>query len=865
MTTKTNPMMLPYVVALVATAIAIAIRSAFDPWLGEGLPLVTLFGAVAVAVWFGGFGPALASALSGWLACTYLFVEPRYHFYSTSPWVLGSVAFALSSGVIIAFGDALYRGRRRARAGVEFLRTTLSSIGDGVITTDADTKVTFMNPVAEDLTGWTRADAAERPLADVFRIINEVTREPEEAPASEVLRTGKTVGLANHTVLIDRQGGERIIDDSAAPIRSADGGAQGVVLVFRDNSARRLAEKRLSQSEKELNDFFDNASVGMHWVGRTGTILRANRAELEMLGYPSEEYVGRNIAEFHVDADLIRTILSRLSAGETMADQEAQMRCKDGSVRDVLINSSALLNERGEFVHSRCFTTDVTEQRRDELASQRLAAIVESSEDAIVAKDLSSIVTSWNKAAERMFGYSADEMIGQSIRILIPAEHADEESDILDQIKRGIRVEHFESIRLRKDGSTFPVSLTISPIRDRQGNVVGASKIARDITALKAAERALIEADRRKDNFLATLAHELRNPLAPIRNAVYQLKLDTELESRSASSRDVIDRQSRMMTRLIDDLLDVSRITRNRLELKKQRTTLAEVIEAAAETSRPLIERGKHALSIALPTEPIYLTADPTRLAQVFSNLLNNAAKFMKEGGSIRVTATRHPNEVMVSVKDTGMGISAASLPHIFDLFAQSPAVGGVSTGLGIGLALARGVVDLHNGSIEARSEGEGAGAELIVTLPISEQSIAPARSPGYPLAAPVSRRVLIVDDNHDSAETMAVLLRMSGHEAEVAHDGEAALSVAERFRPEMVLLDLGMPTMDGLETCRRMRASSWGKNILIVALTGLGQREDRRRTKEAGFDDHLLKPLGYGALQNLLHGLCPVNAEGRS
>ena len=310
MTTKTNTMMLPYVVALVATAIAIAIRSAFDPWLGEGLPLVTLFGAVAVAVWFGGFGPAVVSALSGWLACTYLFVEPRYQFSSTLPWALGSVAFALSSGVIIAFGDALYRGRRQARAGVEFLRTTLSSIGDGVITTDADAKVTFMNPVAEDLTGWTRADAADQPLTDVFRIINEVTREPVEAPASEVLRTGKTVGLANHTVLIDRQGRERIIDDSAAPIRSADGGVQGVVLVFRDNSARRLAEKRLSQSEEELNDFFDNASVGMHWVGRTGTILRANRAELAMLGYTSEEYLGRNIAEFHVDADLIRTILA---------------------------------------------------------------------------------------------------------------------------------------------------------------------------------------------------------------------------------------------------------------------------------------------------------------------------------------------------------------------------------------------------------------------------------------------------------------------------------------------------------------------------------------------------------------------------
>jgi PAS domain S-box-containing protein len=865
MATRTNTMMLPYVVALVATAIAIAMRWAFDPWLGSALPLVTLFGAVAVAVWFGGYGPALLSAVSGWLACTYLFVEPRYQFSSNTAWALGLVPFSISSGVIIAFGDALYRGRRQARVGLEFLRTTLSSIGDGVITTDADEKVTFLNPVAEDLTGWTRADAAGRPLTDVFKIINEVTREPVQCPASEVLRSGQIVGLANHTVLIGRTGREKVIDDSAAPIRDADGRIQGVVLVFRDNSARRLAERRLSESENELVDFFNNASVGLHWVGRTGTILRANRAELEMLGYSHEEYVGRNIAEFHVDGDLIRNILARLSAGETVVEQRAQMRCKDGSVRDVLINSNALRDEHGEFVHSRCFTTDVTAQRRNELASQRLAAIVESSEDAIVAKDLRSIVTSWNKAAERMFGYTAHEMIGRSITILIPPERADEEAEILDRIRSGIRVEHFESIRIRKDGSTFPVSLTISPILDRHGNVVGASKIARDITALKAAEHALIEADRRKDNFLATLAHELRNPLAPIRNAVYQLRLDTALGSRSASSRDVIDRQSRMMTRLIDDLLDVSRITRNRLELKKQRTTLAEVIDAATETSRPLIESGKHALSVVLPTEPIYLKADPTRLAQVFSNLLNNAAKFMEKGGSIRVTATRHPDQVEVSVKDTGMGISAASLPHIFDLFAQSPAAAGVSTGLGIGLALARGVVELHGGSIEARSEGEGTGAELIVSLPISEYQVESVQSAGYESAAPYSRRVLIVDDNHDNAETMAVLLRMSGHEAEVANDGQAALRVAERFRPEMVLLDLGMPTMDGLETCRRMRAASWGKDIFIVALTGLGQREDRRRTKEAGFDDHLLKPLGYGALQTLLHSLTHANAEGRS
>jgi CheY-like chemotaxis protein len=317
------------------------------------------------------------------------------------------------------------------------------------------------------------------------------------------------------------------------------------------------------------------------------------------------------------------------------------------------------------------------------------------------------------------------------------------------------------------------------------------------------------------------------------------------------------------MTRLIDDLLDVSRITHNRLELRKQQITLATVIDAAIETSRPRIERGKHTLSIALQAEPIYLAADPTRLAQVFSNILNNAAKFMEPGGSIRLTATRRHGQVMVSVNDTGMGVSAAAMPHIFELFSQSPAVGGISSGLGIGLALARGVVELHDGSIEARSEGEGKGTELIVTLPTSAPGFESVQHDGIALVSR-PRRVLIVDDHRDNADTMAVLLRMSGHEVEMAYDGEAALQVAERFRPDLVLLDLGMPKIDGLETCRRMRAETWGKDILIVALTGLGQREDRRRTEEAGFDQHLLKPVGYGALQSLLQR-APIGREPMS
>ena len=740
MVIRTDRMMAQYGAALIATAAAVGIRWLLDAWLGDDLPLVSLFGAVAASVWFGGYGPAVFSALAGWMACDYLFIEPRYHITTRDAGsVIGLAAFLMSSGVIIGFGDALYRGRRQARA----------------------------------------------------------------------------------------------------------------------------AEDRLRQSEEELSDFFDNAPVGLHWVGSSGTILRANRAQLEMLGYTSEEYVGHKIVEFHVDEDLIRDVLRRLAAGETIVDQDAQMWCKNGSARDVMINSNTSQDEHGRLMHSRCFTTDVSAQRRGELASQRLAAIVESSEDAIVAKDLHGVVTEWNKAAGRIFGYTADEMIGRPIRILIPAERADEESEILDRIKKGIRVEHFESIRLRKDGSSFPVSLTISPILDPQGKVVGASKIARDITALKMAEHALIDADRGKDDFLAALAHELRNPLAPIRNALEQLKLDTGLDARSVSSRDVIDRQSQIMARLMDDLLDVSRISRNRLEIRKEYTTLAAVIEAAVETSRPLIEQGKHIVSLSMPAEPIHLDADPTRLTQVFSNVLNNAAKFMEPGGSIQVVAALHEAQVLVSVKDTGMGIPGASLPRIFELFAQTPPAQGMPSGLGVGLALARSVLRAHDGSIEAHSEGKGKGSEFIVSLPVSPHEPEFEETHSDPPIATPSRRVLIVDDNRDNAETMAVLLRMSGHVAELAYDGEAALEVAERFSPDLILLDLGMPTIDGLETCRRLRAQAWTKNIQIVALTGLGQPEDRRRTLEAGFDDHLLKPVGFSVLQTLLRDLKRERAEG--
>ncbi len=486
-----------YGLSLTVLAVAVVIRILLDPLLGDELALVTLFGATAFAVWLGGGGPAVMVACLGYLTCNYLFIPPRHQLTLLDAKNLtGLIAYLVTSGLIILIGEALRRTQVRSHKNAETLGTTLASIGDAVITTDSDGNVSFLNHVAEVLTGWRDADAHGKPLNDVFRIVNEASRAPAANPVDKVLASGRTVGLANHTLLIARDGTERPIDDSAAPIRGADGEIVGVVLVFRDIADRRGAERALEQSERELTDFFDNASVGIHWVGADGTILRANRTELAMLGYDHDEYVGRKIVDFHVDRPVIEEILSRLAQGETLHDFPARIYAKDRSIRDVLIDSNAMF-ANGRFVHSRCFTRDVTGLLRARKAERLLAAVVESSDDAIVSKSLDGTIMTWNKGAEQVFGYTAAEAVGQHITMLIPPDRMAEEADIMRRLRAGERIDHFESVRLRSDGRPIHVSLTISPIRDESGRVIGASKTARDVTETKLAEALVQESEQR--------------------------------------------------------------------------------------------------------------------------------------------------------------------------------------------------------------------------------------------------------------------------------------------------------------------------------------------------------------------------------
>ena len=386
-----------------------------------------------------------------------------------------------------------------------------------------------------------------------------------------------------------------------------------------------------------------------------------------------------------------------------------------------------------------------------------------------------------------------------------------------------------------------------------------------DITKRKKAEEALRESDRRKTEFLATLAHELRNPLAPIRNAAQVLHMKGAVTSELQWAKDVIDRQILSMTRLIDDLMDVSRISRDKIELRRERLELAEVIRDAVESSRPLIEQLGHKLTVRLPPQPILLIADLTRLAQVFLNLLTNAAKFSDKGSRIDLTAERQGSDVVVAVKDNGIGIPAANLASIFEMFSQVEGTTSRSYGgMGIGLYLVKRLVEMHDGHVEVKSDGPNKGSEFLVRLPIVLEQ-APAQKTcdeDADFAMPTSKlRILVVDDNRDAASSLTTLLAYTGCTVCMAHDGENAVEMAGRYRPDVVLLDIGLPKLNGYDTARAIRQEPWGQNMVLIAVTGWGNDEDRRKSGEAGFDRHLVKPVDPQSLMRLLSELHSVKA----
>lgn len=498
-------------------------------------------------------------------------------------------------------------------------------------------------------------------------------------------------------------------------------------------------------------------------------------------------------------------------------------------------------------------------------SENRLRLILESAKDyAIFTTDLERRISSWNAGGQALFGYAESEIIGQLSDVLfVPEDRAmgAPQGETQRAVQQG-RAEN-ERWHSRKDGSRFYGSGVVTPLREEDGAISGLVKVMRDLTAQKQAEDALKLADRRKDEFLAMLSHELRNPLSTLHNTLLLLEL-TQGQDPSLSLSKALGMMSREVAhleRMVDDLLDVSRISRGSIQLHWERIELSELVSKAIEGIQALYDAQNRQLSVSLPPDPVYVKGDPTRLHQVLVNLLNNGLKYTRKGGHVWVTLEKVAGlapEAVLRVRDDGVGLAADQLTSIFEVFVQiNTSLDRPQGGLGLGLTVVKQLIEQHGGRVEAQSAGLGQGSEFSVHLPALVEEVQP-QNEATPESRPAtdSFRVLVVDDNRDLADTTAMIIRRFGYETHTRYGGEEAVLAAGQLRPDALLLDIGMPRMDGYETCRQIRQQPWGKTIVIVALTGYGQEEDKRRSQEAGFNAHLVKPVDFKTLISLLASL---------
>jgi PAS domain S-box-containing protein len=861
-----------YVLALCGVGLAAVVRLVLDPLFGYRFPYAPLVLVVLWASTYGGAGPGLVAALAGAAVAVRFIIPPRTGFVLDSfddQLALG-VYLAVSFG-IVALGTRMRRMKLRAEAlatqaqqDAEELRITLTSIGDGVIVTDARGQVASMNPVAETLTGVRTAEAQGRPLEEVFRIVNEGTRERVPSPVEKVLSDGTVAALANHTILVARGGQEYFIDDSASPIRGRSGEIVGVVLVFREIGERRRSE----EAQRRLASIVENSEDAIIGKSLDGAVTSWNAGAERLYGYSAQEVLGHP-STFLTPDDRIgerSAILVRLK-DKNAATQilETVRRAKDGRLIDVSMSMAPIRDAAGNIIGSSTIARDISAYKRAADKIRRAQEALQKSEQLYRAIGESIDYGVWVCERDGRNVYASDSflnLVGLTQeecsefgwgRVL----HPDDAQRTMEAWKECIRTEGRWDVEHRfkgRDGGWHPILARGGPVRNERGEIVAWAGINLDIGRLKEAEERLQEADRNKNDFLAVLSHELRNPLAPLLNALAILNRPDAGRATLTEARDMAERQVHHLARLVDDLLDVSRITHGKIELRKEPIELKAAVARAVETALPAIEGQRHELTVLLPKEPVWLQADLVRIAQVLSNLLNNSAKYTTPGGKISLEVEEAGGEAVVRVRDTGIGISEASLPRVFEMFAQVAPVDSRSPmSLGVGLRLVKSLVELHRGKVEARSAGPGKGSEFVVRLPTTAPPERPAEV-SAPAAPPTSpRHVLVVDDNADAAASLAVLLRLEGHDTRVAHSGPSALDEVEQRRPDVVFLDIGMPGMDGYEVARRLRARHGDGALKLIALTGWGKEHDRARAQAAGFDHHLTKPVAPQDLQGLL------------
>lgn len=877
----------------------------------------------------------------------------------------------------------------------EWLRVTLSSIGDAVITTDTKGRITFLNPVAESLTGWTHEEAIGQPLDSVFRIINEESRQSVESPTVQALRQGLVVGLANRTLLIPKDGSERPIANNASSIRNARGEVAGVVLVFRDITERRKTELALARalayaddiiatlrepfvvlghdlriktanhsfyksfhvtkeetenrllfdlgdrawdiallrtlldevlslnhpvhdfevehtfpslgrkimllnarpfppdsknpelillaieditqrkqveaavevSEVRYRRLFEAAKDGILILNvNNGKITDANPFMSDLLGYPRAYFLDKELWEIGLfkDIEASQAAFRELQARGYLRYEHLPLKTNDGRKVAVELVSNVYREDDEEVIQ--CNVRDITERSRLEKALEdsemRYRRLFETAQDAILILDeRQGKIFDANPFIKEMLGYSQGEIVGKELWQIGMFRDAEENKAAFRELQNKGYI-RYENLPLKtKAGDQIEVEFVSNVYQVDHHKVIQCN--IRDITERSRLERqtheqaeALAELHNRKDEFLAMLSHELRNPLSAIFNALHLLRLQGNENPIQQRAMTTMERQVGQLAHLVDDLLEVSRVITGRIQLQTERLDLRGIVEHAIGSVRPLIERRKHELSVSLPAEPVWVQGDPTRLEQVMVNLLNNAAKYTDEGGQIWLTVQQEPDavEVVVRVRDTGVGIAPELLPRIFDLFTQAQRTLDRSQGgLGIGLSLVQKLVELHGGRVAAHSAGLGQGSEFIVRLPALTPAGEPIRLIETARQSAQTSRVLVVEDNMDVADMLVMMLQMFGHEVQAAYSGQTALNMAVEYQPDFVLLDIGLPDMDGYEVARRLRQQPQTKEVKLIAMTGYGQDSDRERSQEAGFDHHLVKPVAPQRLQELL------------
>jgi len=733
---------------------------------------------------------------------------------------------------------------------------------------DCEGLVVSWNAGAERITGYSASEVMGAPFS---RFYAEEARETRW-PAHE-LSVAERDGRVEDEGWRFGKGGERFWAHSViTALRDGAGTLRGYASILRDLSDRRRQEEQLARNEERLRALLASVrDYAIVMLDPNGIVVSWGEGAEQIQGYRAEDIIGAHFSRF-CPAEVIErgwpehALQVAASAGH-FEDENWRVR-KDGSRFWANVVITALRDRSSQLIGFSEITRDLSERRHQEEAlrqsQERLRLLIESVQEyAIFTLDASGQVMSWNAGAQSIIGFESAEIVGSHFsRFYVP-----------EQIRSGSPWQQLEAaqlhgraegdgVRVRKDGTLFSAHVLIAPVRDADGKLRGYSHIMHDLTRLRHM-RTLEDSGRRMNEFLAVLSHELRSPLAPIGNAVALLRQRPLAEDTLESVSRILDRQVSHLTRVVNDLLDVSRVVHGMVTVQRERVEISVVIAHALEIVTPLMRGREQTLHVARVDAALAVQGDAVRLTQVLSNLLDNASRYTPEHGQIWLEVGRIGSDVQLTVRDNGCGISPERLPTLFDFFTPvRQGAGHRNEGLGVGLGLTRRLVELLGGRVTAYSEGSGRGAQFVVMLPASgslpatQPQEALEAKPAHPVQPEAPRRVLVVDDNVDSATSLTMLLQAMGHQAESAHDGAEALETVERFAPDTVLLDIGLPGMDGYEVAARLRHT--GRPYLLIAVTGWGQEHDRERARAAGFDHHLLKPVDLGQLGRIMQGTGP-------